>query len=852
MSSPSDFSNANIDSVVEELLPDEAIKLIAGVGWWHTAAISRLGVPAIKVSDGPNGVRGGQFLNSTPAKAIPCATALGSTFDTELISKAGALLASEAKLRSVSVVLGPTVNIQRSPLGGRSFESFSEDPHLSGTIAAAYVNGLQSNGIGACIKHFVANDQEDDRQGVDTEVSPRALREIYLMPFMLAQLKAKPWAYMTAYNKVNGTHVSENKFLLQTVLRDEWKSDALTMSDWFGCYSISDSINAGLDLEMPGTKKFRSDYHVVWSIHSRKVTLETVKGRAKRVLELAQKCAKGAPEVLDGDGVERSDDSDKDTDFMRSLAAQTIVLLKNDGGVLPLDRSSLKKIAIIGGNAKANILSGGGSASLKPSFLVNPFEGITNALGKGVEVTYAEGAQTFLTLPGIEREVVTEDGRIGFDGAWYCHDENDQPLSKPHVTQRFDTSTLLIVDSTPDGLTTHWTLKLKGHFKPREEDTVYNFGTSVVGRSKLYIDGDLVVDTWKNQRLSKFFFGHGTEEVRGKHLLKKGVAHEFCVEFSNIRGEPCSPADVTALPIDQAGIQFGAAPDIDPDQEIEKAVRLAKEADVALVVVGLNSDWETEGYDRTTLKLPGRTDELVRQVAKANSKTVVITQAGSAIEMPWADEAASILHSWYLGNSTGEAIADVLFGKVNPCSKLSLTFPKRLEDTPSYGHFGSENGLVWYAEDLFVGYKHYVKTGIPTLFPFGHGLSYTTFEFSDLQVTAPSGPDMAFTATVEVKNTGTTTGSEIVQVYLTPSSSTRLTHPVRSLRGFTKVRDLKPGECAKAEVKMDKYALSYWCIVEKRWKIEKGTYTVLVGKDAENVLLQTELVVPNQMYWDGL
>ncbi|KAG8814210.1 hypothetical protein FRC17_001247 [Serendipita sp. 399] len=852
MSTPSDFANANIDEVVGALLPDEAISLIAGVGFWYTAAVPRLSVPSLKVSDGPNGVRGGRFFNSTPAKAIPCATALGSTFDPELISRAGELLAADAKLRSVSVILGPTVNIQRSPLGGRSFEAFSEDPHLSGTIAAAFINGLQSKGIGACIKHFVANDQEDDRQGVSSEISPRALREIYLMPFMLAELKAKPWAYMTSYNKVNGTHVSEDKFFLQTVLRDEWKSNALTMSDWFGVYSISDSINAGLDLEMPGTKKFRSEYHVSWSIHSRKTTFETVKARAKRVLELAKKCAQGAPEVLDGDGSERSEDKKADLAFMRSLAAQTITLLKNDGDVLPLNAGTLKKIAIIGGNAKADILSGGGSASLKPSFLINPFEGITGALKKDVEVTYAEGAQTFMTLPSFVREVVTEDGRFGFDGYWYCHDENDQPLSEPHFTERIDVTTLFIVEAVPAGLTAKWTLKLKARFKPRDEDIAYNFGCSVLGRARVYVDGDLVVDTWKNQRRSKFFFGNGTEEVRGKYLLKKGVAHDVVLELSNIRGEPCTPADISPLPIDQSGAHFGAAPDIDPDQEIEKAARLASEADVAIVVVGLNSDWETEGYDRTTLKLPGRTDELVKRVVQANHKTVVITQSGSSIEMPWADEAPCILHSWYLGNSTGEAIADVLFGKVNPSSKLSLTFPKRLEDTPSYGHFGSQNGTVWYAEDLFVGYKHYVKTGTPTLFPFGHGLSYTTFEFSDLEVSAPSGPNLAFTATVTVKNSGNVKGSEVVQIYLTPSSSTQLTHPVRSLRGFAKVRDLNPGESAKAEVKLDKYALSYWCVVEKRWKIEKGTYTVVLGKDSETVLLQAELVVPKQVYWDGL
>ncbi|CAG8729926.1 2925_t:CDS:2, partial [Acaulospora colombiana] len=385
MPSPSDFANANIDDVVRGLTQDEAISLLSGVGFWHTASVPRLHVPAIKVSDGPNGVRGNKFFDGTPAKAIPSATALGSTFDPDLIrSVASKLLANEAKLRAASIVLGPTVNIQRSHII-QSFESFSEDPYLSGTIAAAYVGGLQSEGVGACIKHFVGNDQEDDRQGVSSEVSPRALREIYLMPFMLAEKSAQPWAYMTAYNKINGLHVSENPFILDQVLRKEWKSQATVMSDWFGVYSVADSVNAGLDLEMPGVNKWRSPYHMSWSVHSRKITLETIKARARKVLELVQKSAKGAPEILDGDGEERTDDKEEDKVLMRSLAAQSVVLLKNEGKVLPLSRDSLKSVAIIGGNAKADIISGGGSASLNPSFVVTPFDGITKALSEQTE-----------------------------------------------------------------------------------------------------------------------------------------------------------------------------------------------------------------------------------------------------------------------------------------------------------------------------------------------------------------------------------------------------------------------------------------------------------------------------------
>ncbi|KAG8833577.1 hypothetical protein FRC17_010401 [Serendipita sp. 399] len=849
----SSFANANLDEIVDALSQEEAIGLIGGVGNWHTHAIPRLGIPAIKVSDGPNGIRGNHFFLSTPAKAIPSATALGATFDKELVYKvASQILAAESKLRAASIVLAPTVNIQRSPLGGRSFESFSEDPFLSGTIAAAYINGLQSQGIGACIKHFVANDQEDDRQGVDSVLSPRALREIYLMPFMIAEKHAKPWAYMTAYNKVNGLHVSENPFLIQGVLRKEWGSSATCMSDWFGVYSISDSINAGLDLEMPGTRKFRSQWQVGWSIHSRKTTLKIVKDRARKVLELVKKASTGCPDILDGDGEERTNDCEEDTALMRSLAAQTIVLLKNERSILPLDPTKLTKVAIIGGNAKAFVLSGGGSAALKPSFFVSPYDGIVRGLQETTEVLYTEGARTFKLLPSLDFDVVNSRGGKGFDAQWFSHDENDKPLSEPLKSLEVDETYIFMSDSAPRELSERWTMVLKGSIRPREQDTEFEFGLTVAGRAKLYIDGQLVIDNWTLQRRGVSFFMTGTEEERGRFTLKAGVAHEILLEFGNVRGpakgEFGDQGTITGGP----GVRIGGAPVVDEHQELERAVSIATDADVAIVIVGLNGDHETEGNDRTSLKLPGKTDELVSRVGLANPNTIVINQSGAAVEMPWVDKVAAILHTWYLGNVTGDAIADILYGKINPSAKLSMTFPRRLEDTPSHGHFGSENGSVWYGEDLFVGYKHYIRTNVPTLYPFGYGLSYTTFKFSELTVSTPSGSEMSFTVTVKVQNTGSVVGSEVAQVYVTPSSTTQLTHPVRSLRGYAKARDIPPGGSTVVDVQLDKYALSYWCIVENRWKVERGSYTVIIGTCAEDVILSQDILVERETFWDGL
>ncbi|KAI0074669.1 beta-glucosidase [Panus rudis PR-1116 ss-1] len=857
---PSDFAKASIPEVVENLTTDEAILLTAGVGFWHTHGVPRLGIPAIKVSDGPNGIRGNHFFMGTPAKCLPSATALGSTFDPELIEKVGReLLAEEAKIKAASVLLGPTCNIQRSPLGGRSFESFSEDPFLSGTLATAYVKGVQSGGIGVAIKHFVANDKEDDRMGSDSIMSERALREIYLMPFMLAEKFAKPWSFMTSYNRVNGTHVSENSYILQDIFRKEWGSTATLMSDWFGVYSIDHAYNNGLDLEMPGTNKWRTLNLVNRSIESRKITVRTVKQRAKKVLELVQKCAQGAPEILDGDGLEYTRESEKDRALMRSLAAQSVVLLKNENGLLPLKpkEQGLKKVAIVGGNAKAVVYSGGGSASLKPSFFVSPYDGIVEALGPDIEYTYSEGARATLTTPTLDYDIFTQDGKRGWIGEWFAH-ENDAsmtPVGQPIKTQFIDETKIFISTSYPEGITKRWTLKLRGNLKPREKDGLFEFGLTAAGRAKLYVDGQLIIDNWTRQRRGQAFFGAGSEEEKGTFPVKAGVAHEIYVEFCNVR----APADTDpdeAIMDANPGVRLGGAEVIDPDELMESAVKLASEADVVIAVVGLNSDWETEGYDRKTLDLPGRTDELISRVVKANPKTVVVTQSGSSIVLPWADEVPALVHSWYLGNSTGEAIGDVLSGKVSPSGRLSLTFPKRLEDVPSHGHFHTEHGKVRYAEDLFVGYKHYHHRKIAPQFYFGQGLSYTTFQFSDLKVEEPivANQDVDLSVSVNVKNTGSVIGTEIVQLYITLPTTSPLTHPPLMLKAFAKVRELAPGKSETVTLKLDKYAFSYWEERIGSWVVEDGTYVIRVGRSSapEELLLSGEVSIKKGFEWNGL
>ncbi|KAJ7100754.1 beta-glucosidase [Mycena belliarum] len=854
---PSDFASANIPDIVEQLTTDESIQLIAGVGFWKTHAVERLGVPAIKVSDGPNGIRGNHFVMGTPAKCLPSATALGSTWDPELIHEVGLkLLAPEAKLRAASVILAPTCNIQRNPLGGRSFESFSEDPYLSGMIAASYVNGVQDGGIGTTIKHFVGNDKENDRMGYDSIMSDRALREVYLMPFMLAQKFAKPWSFMTAYNRVNGTHVSENPAILQRILRDEWKFDGVVMSDWFGVYSVDLSINAGLDLEMPGVNKWRSLDLVNRSIGSRKLTVRAIKQRATKVLELVQKCATGAPEVLDGDGIERTVESEADKELMRRAAAQSIVLLKNEGGLLPLRRNDLKKVAIIGSNAKAMVLSGGGSAALKASYFISPYQGIVDALASNpdVEITYSEGARAFLTEPSLDYELVTEDGKRGWIGTWHSHinDESMTPLEETLQTDHFDETKIFVSTSAPEGITKRWTLKLRGQLLPRAKDMPFEFGLITAGRAKLYVDGELLIDNWTRQRRGNAFFGCGSEEERGVVNLKAGVRHEIYVEFCNVRG-PAEGDEDEMIMDSNPGVRLGGAEVVVADDLLAEAVELAKDADAVIAIVGLNSDWETEGNDRMTLALPGRTDELVEKLVAANPKTVVVTESGSSIIMPWADKAPSIVHAWYLGNATGAAIADVLFGELNPGGKLSITFPKAEEDVPSFGHFHSENGKVRYAEDLYVGYKHFQHRKIKPAFAFGHGLSYTTFEFSDLRLSKPtvSSDEVNMNVSLQITNTGAVAGSEVAQVYVTLPTTSELTHPPLHLKGFAKVT-LEPGASTTVRIELDKYAVSYWDDRFTTWAVEKGEYLIRVGPSSDQLPLEAAFVIEKGFEWRGL
>lgn len=852
------FLSADVDELVDKLKLDERISLLSAPSWWSTNAIKRMHIPPVRMSDGPNGVRGSSHFVSTPAQCLPCATSLAATFDRDLIERVGKFLGEETKIKAAVILLAPTCNIQRSPLGGRAFESFSEDPHLSGMLAAAYVNGLQSEGVAATIKHFVANDQEHERTAADSVMSERALREIYLYPFMLAQKFAKPQAFMTSYGRIDGVHCSENPRLLQNILREEWGFDGIIMSDWYGTYGTSEPLNAGLDLEMPGPPRWRQPVLVAHALSAQKVLIPTIDARAQAMLAFVQRLAKRNPDIVFGDGVEHTREPTPEVRrFCRDLAARGMVLLRNEGNVLPIAGGEKKtKVAVVGPNAKGYVISGGGSAALKASYVVTPFQGLEENKPDSVEISYHIGCYAHKFLPTLENSLTTPDGKPG----WLCTFYNNasgtlDPLPDPIASFVIQDTRVKLNDFLPPGLNEEWTIKLTGKLAVHTSGP-FEFGLAVSGRAKLFVNGKETIDNWTRQRPGEFFYGQGTAEEKAVVEFKKGENVDVLVVYTNTPSPNRydeGPEKPEAQPALMKGVRLGGCPKIDADQAINDAAALAAQSDVVVFVGGLTPEWESEGFDRPTLGLPGRQDDCISAIAKANPKTVVVVQAGSAVGMPWASEVAGIVQAWYSGNEVGNAIADIIYGRINPTGRLPLTLPVRLEDTPAFESIRSEFGKIHYREDLFVGYKHYLARGIAPLFPFGFGLSYTTFEVSDLTLSSAlvEGKEFSLTVSAKVTNTGSVAGEHVVQVYVSLPVG-QITHPPAQLRGFTRTSELGPNESAEVSVKLDRYALAYWDERANGWRADAGEYIVKVGSSSADTPLEATFKIKKGFGWSGI
>ncbi|KAK4688956.1 beta-glucosidase, partial [Tremellales sp. Uapishka_1] len=859
MTSLEDFARCDLRVLLKKLSGDEKISLLAGPDWWTTNSIPRVGVPSIKCSDGPNGVRGSSHFLPTPANCIPCATALAATFDVDIIHRIGGLLARDAKAKGSSLLLGPTVNIQRNPLNGRAFESFSEDPYLSGSIASAYVNGLQEEGVGAVIKHLVCNDMEHERFSVSAEVQERPLREIYLYPFQMVEKQAKPWGVMTAYGRMNGIHCSEDKRLLQGILRDEWKFDGMVMSDWTGTYSTDLALQAGLDLEMPGPPRFRG-LQIKHLINAKKITNETLDARAYAMLQVAQRAVQSSIEtVRNNRAPEQGRDTPEDRALNREAAASAIVLLKNTNNTLPLDlkSKSLKRVAILGPNAKSRTVSGGGSAYLTSSYVVTPWEALRDTFQEaGIEAVYAPGCYGHRYLPMLDGWIKAENGANGWTARFY-----NEPFDKqqePIATIVLPGTRLRINDDKPKGLAEDFYLEVSGYIVA-EATGKFEFGLSLVGRAQLFVNGEMVIDNGMEttQTPGDSFYGLGTIEETGVFNLVEGEKYHLTVRYTNyfppMDSEAVGTGGQPALVM--AALRVGGAPKLDSDEAaIAEAVKLAKEADAVFCFTGGNMDWEAEGADRASLKLPGLTDQLVEALLEVKPDTIICNQSGSVFAFPWADKATTLLQSWFGGNETGNAIADVVFGRVNPSGRLPLTIPKKIEDCTAYLNWQAENMKVIYGEGLFVGYRGYDALQRDPNFAFGEGLSYTTFEWSSLVVT-PRATDDADTLTVDVavqvSNTGKTSGAEIVQIYVDDEISS-MRRPLKELKAFAKVF-LAPGETRTIHLALDKRAFSFYDDGAESWALERGGFNIIASRSSRrnDTVLTAKVELPTTLYWRG-
>jgi len=778
--------------ILEKLTLEEKALLTAGADMWTTPAIERLGLPAIRVTDGPNGARGSALLGlgEVTAVCIPCGSALGATWNPELIERVGEMLGQETRTKGARVLLAPTVNLHRSPLGGRNFECYSEDPLLSGRLAAAYVRGVQSQGVATTAKHFVANDAEFERNTIDSVVDARSLRELYLVPFELIVKEGGGLGIMTAYNRVNGTYCSEDAQLLNGILRDDWGFEGFVLTDWFSAGSTEESSVAGLDLQMPGPGRFYGPA-LAAAVRSESVALDLLDAQVGRMLGVWEKIGALGD---DAPGEELSIDLPEHRNLAREVAADSMVLLRNNG-ILPFAREGIGKLAVIGPNAASAQIMGGGSAALKPHYTVTPLDALRSKLGDATEIVFERGCWTEKTTPALSApDLLDSQGGGAMRVEFYAGlDWSGDSV----LTRTVDTSQLLYFGSPGEGLEPGgFSFRATGRLTPQESGR-HIFTLIQAGRSRLLVDGQVVIDGFADPPPpGEAFFSLGSCEAEAGLELVAGQSVEIEIQYA---------AEGAVI---LQGAKVGLRPPLERDL-LGDAVAAAKSADAVVLVVGTNADWESEGHDRASMDLPGDQDELIRRVCQANPRTVVCVNTGSPTKMDWAEDPGALLQIWFGGQEMAGALADVLFGDAEPGGRLPTSFPERVEHSPSFGNFPGENSEIRYGEGLLMGYRGYTTRHLPVRFPFGFGLSYSSFAMGVPRTSATTfEAGDVLEVEVEVTNTGDRWGSEVVQCYVAPESS-RLFRPRMELRAFAKVR-LEPGESATVTLRLDDRAFAYW------------------------------------------
>ncbi|MBB2838980.1 UNVERIFIED_ORG: beta-glucosidase [Rhizobium etli] len=810
-----------IDSILDQMTLEEQVSLLSGADFWTTVPVERLGVPKIKVTDGPNGARGaGSLVAGVKATCFPVAIALGASWNPGIVKQMGAALGRQAKSKGAAVLLAPTVNIHRSGLNGRNFECYSEDPMLTAELAVAYIEGVQGEGVAATIKHFACNESEIERQTMSSDIDERTLREIYLPPFEQAVRRAGVMAVMSSYNRLNGTYTSEHHWLLTKVLREEWGFDGIVMSDWFGSHSTAETINAGLDLEMPGPARDRGE-KLVAAVREGKVDAATVRAAARRILVLLERV--GAFEK-EPDLTERAVDLPEDRALIRRLGAEGAVLLKNDG-ILPLARTSLDRIAVIGPNAASARVMGGGSAQIAAHYTVSPLEGIRAALSNANSISHAVGCRHNRLIDVFKGKIAVEY----FNGRGCKGD----PLHVETVDKgEFFWFELPSGELDPAAFSARMTMQ----FVP-EESGEHVFGMTNAGLARLFVDGVLTVDGHDGWTRGENYFGTANDEQRGTLMLEAGRSYEITVEYE--------PSTATEEGINLIAVRFGVEKPLG-EVDIESAVETARNADVALLFVGRDGEWDTEGLDLPDMRLPGRQEELIERVAAANANTVVVLQTGGPVEMPWLGKVRAVLQMWYPGQELGNAVADVLFGDVEPGGRLPQTFPKALADnaaiTGDPAVYPGKDGHVHYAEGVFVGYRHHDSRAVEPLFPFGFGLGYTRFSWDKPRLSVSEMDADGVIVSVDLTNIGDRAGSELVQLYVR-SPKSKVARPDKELRAFAKL-SLQPGETGTAVLKVLPRDLAYFDPEAGAFRAEPGDYQLVIAANAIDIKSVIDLRSP--------
>lgn len=820
---PTETTELQVEVSLSDLTLEEKCRLLSGASNWRTHSIDRLGIPALKMSDGPNGVRGeGQGADRTAGVALPVGICQGASWDPDLLGRLGDLLGREALRKGAHVLLAPSVNLHRTPIGGRTFEYFSEDPVLTARLAVALVRGVQQHHVAATVKHFVANDTERERMTVDVDVDERTLRELYLVPFEAAVVDGSAWAVMSSYNKVAGEHASSNVRLLRSVLRNEWRFDGVVVSDWFGAHDTIGCATGGMNIEMPGPARVYGEY-LQRAVESGSVPPDVVDALVRDVLLLTERTRASQRPV---GRAEESVDDPGERALCRESAIAGTVLLRNEAGVLPLDLSRLRRVAIVGPNAADTRTMGGGSSALRPLGQRSILEALAARFCEArVEVVHEPGVliDRHTPLPR-SQQLLGPDGSAGLEVTFVAGGlDSDDVDSRPvQATTRTDTTMMRWFGSLPDGAdSARCVMRVRGQYIAAAAG-IHEVGAVVAGGARVSINGEAIIDD-PRAKLPRgpAFYGLGSIEVPAAVQLAEGEAVDIAVDLE-IRDS-------------YGGLRLGIRPPVRADL-LERAVEAASDADAVVLVVGTNDEWETEGEDRDSIDLPGEQNELIARIAAVHSRVVVVLNAGSPIAMPWLDAVGAVVAPFFGGLEMGEAVAAVLVGDSDPGGRLPITFPRRLEDTPAWPHYKPVDGVQHYGEGLFMGYRGFDRQShVKPLFAFGHGLSYGEVTWGDatadtVRISLADGSDDGVTVTVPLHNRGTREATVVVQGYVAPLDPP-VARPLKELKDFAKVR-IAAGSSAVAMLHFGRDAFRRWNVATSNWTIDPGCYELIVAASA--------------------